>query len=60
MKFGQALEEMKKGKKVRRNDWNKMFLFFNSDTLILEDPMKFKKVWQPLKNDLLANDWKVI
>lgn len=71
MNFGQALEELKKGKKVKRSFWGGYWFISKVpvDTELTEwiEPFIIARLkdggWapaQPYQGDLLANDWEVV
>ncbi len=76
MIFGEALEALKKGKRVLREGWNSknMFLYLENFEWVKTDPdYKFEKCivmfttsgkWQPgwlaSQSDMLSEDWLIL
>lgn len=74
MKFGEALEEVKKGALIARAGWNGkgMFVFQRPEDWLSTDmivnkvkslPDSFKKYvngWLASQSDMLADDWMVV
>ena len=71
MNFGEAIEAMKKGKRVRRKDWeNDTWITidyiascppFVSSYISLGRDNSFDghKTWNPSQEDMLAEDWEI-
>jgi hypothetical protein len=72
--FGLAVEALKLGKKVTRKGWNGKELFFTADcfpdfeggikdlfyTSKKESGDNFALPWNPLQEDIFAEDWQII
>jgi hypothetical protein len=67
MNFGEAIQAMKDGKRVRRKGWETVwlainnleyarpsFIYYCKDNSIDEYP-----VWYPKQEDMLAEDWEI-
>lgn len=67
MNFGEAIQAMKDGKRVRRKEWKNTwlainnleyarpsFIYYCKDNSIDEYP-----VWYPKQEDMLAEDWEI-
>lgn len=68
MNFGEAIEEMKKGKRVRRKDWENDtwitvdYLTYNRPAYISlgrDNSFDGHKPWIPRPEDMLAEDWEI-
>ena len=65
MNFGEALEALKAGKKVRRREWD-AFLFIKEDedypfpVIYVDVECLEPKTYTPQHDDLLAEDWVVV
>lgn len=69
MNFGQAIEHLKNGRKVRRTGWNGkgMYLYLESHLLNYEPCIvmftaqgKHQPGWLASQADMLAEDWDLI
>jgi len=65
MNFGEALEALKAGKKVKRKSWD-TFLFIKTDdysrfpVIYTDISQQEPKIYDPHQDDLLAEDWVVV
>lgn len=68
MNFGEAIQAMKEGKRVRRKDW-KNDIWITVDYLTYNQPPYISlgrdnsfdghKTWIPRMEDMLAEDWEI-
>lgn len=58
--FTEAVEELKKGSKIKLPEWEDMYLVLDNNmrTVVLKH-LVFHE-WQPVFNDLCAEDWEEI
>jgi hypothetical protein len=65
MNFGEALEALKAGKKVRRREWDS-FLFIKEDedypfpVIYVDVEFLELETYTPQHDDLLAEDWVIV
>ena len=65
MNFGEALEALKAGKKVRRREWD-AFLFIKEDedypfpVIYVDVEFLEPKTYTPHPDDLFAEDWVIV
>lgn len=61
MTFGQALEHLKSGNRMRRRGWNGRGIFIDSTGLQTNNPdsPKNRVPWLASQTDMLAEDWEV-
>lgn len=68
MNFGEAIEAMKVGKRVRRNDWENDtwitvdYIGYNRPSYISlgrDNSFDGHKTWIPRPEDMLAEDWEI-
>ena len=68
MKFGEAIEEMKKGKKVARQGWNGKdmyiyilrFEFFEPCIVMHTAQDREQPGWLASQPDMLSEDWELV
>lgn len=63
MNFSNALMELKKGRRLRRDKWASKYIVSTNDTntcILLFDEGVFFKSWKPEDDDLFADDWVIV
>lgn len=65
MKFEEAMQAMREGKKVRRPVWKSAYIFLNSEgTICCGDALPSSKRVYPVKNvttsNITSTDWEVV
>lgn len=64
MTFEQALEQLKLGRKIKRIDWGKKYIYMfivESDVniLMVDTGQKVASNWNPTEHDIMSNDWEI-
>lgn len=62
MNFGQALDVLRQGKKVKRKEWDRVWLATAANQCLIYmflDGGTRHVTWSPTQGEILADDWEV-